>query len=205
VREWLADSRVRLAGLAAGAVALVSVVLGALTRNWLVALLIALTALLAVLVGLLVRVLIQREREDALQLGVSDSRDRRFGAAGGAGVAGGGGAVLSPEERFAGELGEVRSQLSSRGALYELPWLLLLGEGGGGKSALVAGSGLEFPAQVARRNFESTRFGSALLADQAVVLGALGLAAPRDEWRLAPSRLLAAAIALFVVVIALWP
>ena len=39
----------------------------------------------------------------------------------------------------------------------------------------------------------------------AVVLGALGLAAPRDEWRVAPSRLLAAAIALFVVVIALWP
>jgi len=184
VREWLADSRVRLAGLAAGAVALISVVLGAFTRNWLVALLIALTALLAVLVGLLVRVLIQREREDALQLGVSDSRDRRLGASSGAAA---GNAVISPEERFAGELAEVRSQLSSRGALYQLPWLLLLGEGGGGKSALIAGSGLDLAAQGARRGFEPTRFAEVVVANEAISLDSAGRffrgsERDREEW-----------------------
>ena len=184
MRDWLSDSRVRLAGLAAGAVALISLLLGALTRNWLVALLIALTALLAVLVGLLVRVLIQREREDALVLGVGDARDRRVGPAGAASAAS---AVLSPEERFAGELGEVRAQLSARGALNELPWFLLLGESGGGKSALVASSGLDLAAQGARRGFESTRFAEVVVANEAISLDTAGrffhgAERDREEW-----------------------
>jgi len=172
VREWLADARVRMAALAAGGVALVSLLLGALTRNWLVALLIALTALLAVLVGLLVRVLIQREREDQLHLGVGDARGRGGRALGGAAPAGG--AVLSPEERFAGELGEARAQLARRGGMYEVPWLLLLGESGGGKSAVVASSGLDLVAQSARRGFEPTRFAELVLANDAIALDTAG-------------------------------
>ena len=182
MREWLADTRVRIAALAAGGVALVALALGALTRNWLVALLIALTALLAVLVGLLVRVLIRREREEALQLGVSDSR-RGDPARGGAASGG----LQSAEDRFAGELGEVRAQLGSRAALYELPWFLLLGESGGGKSALLAASGLEFPVKGARRAFEATRFADVVLANEAIALDTTGRffrGAERDheEW-----------------------
>ncbi|HKC49743.1 MAG TPA: type VI secretion protein IcmF/TssM N-terminal domain-containing protein, partial [Myxococcota bacterium] len=180
---WLADTRVRIAALAAGGVAIVALALGALTRNWLVALLIALTALLAVLVGLLVRVLIRREREDALQLGVGQAA----GARGAAGPAGASGGVQSPEERFAGELGEVRAQLGSRSALYELPWFLLLGESGGGKSALLAASGLEFPVQGSRRGFEATRFAEVVLANEAVALDTSGRffrggERDREEW-----------------------
>lgn len=183
MREWLADTRVRIAALAAGGVAVVGVALGALTRNWLVALLIALTALLAVLVGLLVRVLIRREREDALQFGVSAAP----GARGADGVSGASGGVQSPEERFAGELGEVRAQLGSRSALYQLPWFLLLGESGGGKSALLAGSGLEFPVRGARRGFEATRFAEVTLANEAVAVDTSGrffrgAERDREEW-----------------------
>jgi len=174
VREWLADTRVRLAGMAAGGVALVALALGALTRNWLVALLIALTALLAVLVGLLVRVMIRREREDALQFGVGDAGRRSLAARGGAGPVPGAAGGLSPEERFAGELGEVRAQLTARGGLYEVPWLLLLGEPGAGKSALVAGSGLDLTVRGAKRGFEPTRFAELVLADQAIALDTAG-------------------------------
>jgi hypothetical protein len=184
VRAWLADTRVRIAAFAAGGVAVVSVGLGALTRNWLVALLIALTALLAVLVGLLVRVLIRREREDALQFGVGSSGAARGAASSGAAAGSG---VQSPEERFAGELGEVRAQLGSRAALYQLPWFLLLGESGGGKSALLAASGLEFPVKGSRRAFEATRFAEVVLANEAVALDTTGRffrGAERDhaEW-----------------------
>jgi len=195
LRAWLADSRVRLAALAAGGVAVVGVALGALTRNWLVALLIALTALLAVLVGLLVRVLIRREREDALQFGVSQAAGARAVGAQGGVTAGGG--VQSPEERFAGELGEVRAQLASRSALYDLPWFLLLGESGGGKSALLAGSGLEFAARGARRGFEATRFAEVTLANEAVALDTAGrffrgAERDREEWLRLLARLRAA-------------
>jgi type VI secretion system protein ImpL len=183
MRAWLADARVRMAALAAGAVALVSIALGALTRNWLVALLIALTALLAVLVGLLVRVLIQREREDALEGGVADSRVRRLPGAAAAASSG----VLSPEERFAGELDEVRAQLASRGALYDAPWLLLLGESGAGKSALVGASGLDLAARGARRGFEPTRFADVVVANEAIALDTAGRffrggERDREEW-----------------------
>ena len=177
MREWFADARVRIAALTSGAVAAIALGLGVLTRNWLVALLIALTLLLAVLVGLLVRLLLRREREDALQVGVGDARRA---SALGAGAAATG--ALSAEERFAAELDEIRAKLGrARGGP---PWWLVLGEAGAGKSALVAGSGLEFPAQVARRNFESTRFGSAILADQAVVIDTSGrFARGGEEWR----------------------
>ena len=58
--------------------------------------------------------------------------------------------------RFQEAVDGIKSDFKGRGGVYELPWLLSIGESGSGKSALLAECGLDLPAQFARRGFGKT-------------------------------------------------
>ncbi len=143
-------SRVSLLALVvAGAVA---GVLGYLTSNWVIALIIGLSILLATLLVLIVIHYVRRERESGLGEGLvdRDEADRqqqsledssRLGTLG---------------VRFQEAVDGIKSDFRTRGGVYELPWVLLIGEDGSGKSTLLAECGLDLPAQFARRGFGKT-------------------------------------------------
>ena len=56
---------------------------------------------------------------------------------------------LAIKQRMQDAIGTIKTsklgQLSGRAALYELPWYLLIGQPGAGKSTLIANAGLQFP------------------------------------------------------------
>jgi type VI protein secretion system component VasK len=114
-------------------------------RSWPLAMVIALAVVLVALVVVLLRTLFRQEREDRIERGIDD-RDRYDEAQR---LQARAGALGSLDERFRRALDEIRrSRLGAEG-LYELPWLLVLGETGAGKSEALRQSGLELPAEYA--------------------------------------------------------
>ncbi len=138
------------------------------TDNWLVIGIAVLAAVLVVLAVLLVRVLLAQERDQRRERGVADgdradrARSEASRAAAAAGVA----------EKIRDALATVRERI---GNVNELPWVLVLGEPASGKSALLAASGLDVPAEYARsRVFGPTQDVDVVLANEAIAVDVAG-------------------------------
>jgi hypothetical protein len=184
---WLPSSVRRVPVVSSLGAGLLAVSLGVWTENWLSALLIALSLLLVVLVVLLIRVLIQRERQEQLVRGLEGPRPAPGGfvqtGARAPSVA------VSLEERFRDALSEMRQHFGSREGVYELPWFLVIGDVGAGKSLLLQECGLDVPARYARRGFGPTDSCEFVLANEAIALDTPGRwfrcasDRDRDEWR----------------------
>jgi ImcF (intracellular multiplication and macrophage-killing)-related protein len=143
----------RASAVALAVAAAVSAALVYLTSNWIGALIIGLSILLAVLLVLIVMHFVRRERDSSLAEGLDDSADSARAQQSAQELA----RRSALEERFQEAVAEMRRDLRSAGRdLYDLPWLLVLGESGEGKSALLAEAGLDLPAQYARRGFGPT-------------------------------------------------
>jgi type VI protein secretion system component VasK len=134
--QWLKNPWVWIPSSAIVAVGVIAGVIGFFTRNWLLAMIAALSILLVVLVVLMVRMLVHREREERLDLGLEDEARLEKARAGAASDAAG----ADLKERFRFALSEIKSKL---GGVYELPWYLVIGGLGSGKSALLSESGLD--------------------------------------------------------------
>jgi len=179
LRSSLRDPKLRVPVLAcAGALAL-ALGLGFVTGNWLSAILVALTFFLAVVGVALLRLLIRQERNELLGSGLRErshaerpregrewddrdapqrssaqgdwgQRDPAFGLRGRPGRAVHD--VAPPEsieQQFRRVVRELRGRHRGAGGLYEIPWLMLLGPSGSGKSELIAASEFDIPAQFA--------------------------------------------------------
>ncbi len=153
--------------------------------SWLLATLIALAVVLVALVVVLLRTIFRQEREDRLARGIED-RDQQAQAQR---------AQLqqlareSLEERSRRALDEIRRSRLGPEGLYELPWLLVIGEVGAGKSEVLRQSGLDLPAEYAHLlRGGTTQNCDWWLTNQAIVLDTAGalLEASDDagrQWR----------------------
>lgn len=154
--------------------------LGYWLRSWLVAVAIGLGVLLLALLGLLLYLFVrqrraQREEEGTGEEEDEDLRRRRAEEAERASLA-------SLGERFERALEELRRSRLGRGGLYDLPWLLAIGEVEAGKSAAICESGLDLPSEYARLVSDGpTRDCDWWLANEAVVLDASGRFLEADE------------------------
>ena len=99
--------------------------------------------------------------------------------------------VAAMRERFLASLGSLRSsKLGKQGfdALYAMPWYMIVGPPGAGKTTAIANSGLEFPVnqRSAMEGMGGTRNCQWWLANEAVLLDTAGRYAvdesDRDEW-----------------------
>ena len=173
-----AGGTVVFVGLAAG----LRFVLGG---GWLVPIIVALGLALIALVIVLVVMLFRQEREQRRARGVDDQA-----------------APARPSEsearalrdklsdRFRMVMDELRGSRLGRDGVYALPWYLVIGEPGSGKSALLHESGLELPAEFARLPAPGpTRDCDFWLANEAILLDTSGRysrseeSADRSEWR----------------------
>ena len=152
MREFLGRIFSRVSALALAVAGVIAGVLGYFTSNWIIALIIGLSILLAALLVLIVVHYVRRERESGLGEGLTDRDEAdkqqqsledssRSGALG---------------VRFQEAVEGIKSDFRTRGGVYELPWVLLIGEDGSGKSTLLSECGLDLPAQFARRGFGKT-------------------------------------------------
>jgi len=152
VRELLGRIFSGAAALALVVAGAIAGALGYLTSNWLMALIIGLSILLAVLLVLIVLYYVRRERESGLGEGLTahDEAEREQQSAEDASR------LSTLTSRFQEAVDGIKSDFKGRAGVYELPWLLLIGEDGSGKSTLLAECGLDLPAQFARRGFGRT-------------------------------------------------
>jgi hypothetical protein len=179
----LSRPRAWLPLLAAAVVAAAVALIGLLSRNWFAAVIAVLCAVLVVLLVLLVRMLVRRESDERLGSGLAgdarlqaaDARDARQSAA------------ADLRSRFREALAEIRRTIDP----YDVPWFLVIGTPGSGKSALLSASGLHLPAQYARsRVFGPTPTCEFFLFNEAIALDTAGRytagegEADREEWRL---------------------
>ncbi len=86
-------------------------------------------------------------------------------------------------ERLQTALANLRKATGKRGHLYELPWYVLIGPPGSGKTTALANSGLEFPlAEGAKlQGVGGTRFCEWWLTDQAVLIDTAGRYTTQDS------------------------
>lgn len=137
----LKQPRAGIAFGVASAAALVVAIAVFVYGSWLVAVILGLLVALIALVAMLLRAVIVQEREERLDRGF-DAGDAPAGA-------------TQEMERanlgtsFRRSLAELRASRLGRDGIYELPWYLVLGECGAGKSSLIRASGLELPAEFA--------------------------------------------------------
>lgn len=125
------------------AAVLVTLGLYAIFGRWLEAILVAVVLAVIAVLLLVLRSFLAMEREERLGRGVEEH------AQGGAEEEASGAEPVTVAFRYAIE--EIRSSRLGAGGLDALPWLLVLGEPGCGKTAAVRESGLEMPAEYAAR------------------------------------------------------
>jgi len=155
------------------------VIAGIWLGNWLVAIILALLVALAQLVYFLLRNLVSSEREERLDRGYADVSAAPPPTPG-----------ADLPTRFKRSVAELRASRLGRESLYALPWYLVIGDTGAGKSALIAGSGLDLPAEFSHvAHGGATRDCEWWFTNEAVVLDTAGRyttsdADPdRQEWR----------------------
>jgi type VI secretion system protein ImpL len=155
-------------------------------RSWLVALVIALVVVLIGLVIFLLRTIFSQEREQRLERGIEE----RGAAAPAPSDAAAAGAGSGLENGFRRALAEIRSSRLGREGIYTLPWHLVLGESGSGKTEALRGSGLDLPAEHAHiRRAGPTQDCDWWLTNQSIVLDTSGRymesekGASAEEWR----------------------
>jgi hypothetical protein len=154
--------------------------------SWLVSMVVALVVVLIALVVILLRTLFAQEKEEHLGRGISDQPQFDVQQP----MAGQAATMETLDSSFARALREIRNSRLGADGLYTLPWLLVLGELGAGKSAMLRTSGLELPAEYAHIvRAGPTRDCDWWLTNQAIVLDTSGryLEADSDElsreWR----------------------
>ncbi len=156
-----------------------------LLRSWALALVIALALVLIVLVVVLLTTIFRQEREERLQAGVDDPDDLEASRRERAEEAW----REDLEARFRSATEEIRSSRLGPQGLYEVPWLLVIGETGAGKTEALRQSGLDLPAEYAHvLRGGSTRDCEWWLTNQLIVLDTSGryLEAgdeARQQWR----------------------
>lgn len=157
-----------------------AVTLGYYFDNWLLALAIGLGLLFVILlIWLAYLVLSQREsqrRDRGLEEGVDEAvAARRAREAERQ-------ALKDLENRFHRSLEELRRSRLGKGGIYDLPWLLVLGERGAGKSAALRESGLDLSSEYARLVGDGpTADCDWWLTNEAVVLDTAGDLLERDD------------------------
>jgi len=152
MREFFGAIASRASAVALAVAAAAAAALGYFTNNWLTALIIGLSILLAALLVLIVVHYVRRERESGLGEGLTgrDEADRQQQSLADSNR------LTALTDRFTEAVDGIRSDFKARAGVYELPWLLLIGEDGSGKSTLLTECGLDLPAQFARRGFGKT-------------------------------------------------
>ncbi len=164
-------SAAAIVGLAAGARAIFGV-------SWLVPILVALGVALIGLVAALVVMLFRQEKAQRRVRGVDDDEEVASRAATDAEVA----SRSRIGDRFRGMLEELRKSRLGRDGIYALPWYLVVGNPGSGKSALLHESGLELPAEFARLPAPGpTRDCDFWLANEAILLDTAGRYAQSEQ------------------------
>src|SRR5882672_7179275 len=155
------------------------IAIGFFLGHWLVPSIVSLLVLLAELVFFLLRNLISAEREERLDRGYSDVAGEPAPRPG-----------ADLPASFRRSLAELRGSRLGRDGLYALPWLLVIGPPGAGKSALLAASGLDLPAEFAHvahggatRDCDWWLTNEAILLDTAGRLSTSDSAPDRQEWR----------------------
>jgi len=138
---------------------------------WLLALIAVLGLALVAICWVVVRVYFEARRSERVEAGVGDderrlrrkTRDEQRSAR----------AWL--EQSFAHAVQELRQSRLGAGALYELPWLLVIGGTGEGKSRAIASSGLVFTDDASPSHAEGALHTARLwLANEAVVVDTAG-------------------------------
>jgi hypothetical protein len=154
--------------------------------SWLVSMVVGLAVVLIALVVILLRTLFAQEKEDHLDRGISDQQ--QFDAQ--QQLAGQSAAMETLDSSFARALREIRNSRLGADGLYTLPWVLVLGELGAGKSSMLRTSGLDLPAEYAHIvRGGPTRDCDWWLTNQAIVLDTSGRYLEADsedlsrEWR----------------------
>ncbi|HBZ69693.1 MAG TPA: hypothetical protein DEP35_08190, partial [Deltaproteobacteria bacterium] len=187
--KWLeVVSSPRVAIPAGGATVFVGLAAGLrliLGGGWLVPIIVALGLALIILVIVLVVMLFRQEREQRRARGVDEEAAKAPSASEAARAS-----QEKLSDRFRMVMDELRRSRLGREGMYELPWYLVIGEPGSGKSALLHESGLELPAEFARLPAPGpTRDCDFWLANEAILLDTAGRysrseeAADRSEWR----------------------
>ena len=144
-------------------------------RSWLVAVIVALALALIGLMVALLRTIFQQEKEERLGRGIDEHAETAPSAAA---------TAPSMQETFRRAVAEIRGSRLGTAGIETMPWILVLGEPGAGKTALLRESGLELPAEYARRiGTGATQECDWWLANQAIVLDLAGrfLQAEDDE------------------------
>lgn len=159
--------------------------IGWLTGNWLAATISVLAILLVALVIIMVRSVFQKERTDKLGRGVESRRDQARAREERSST----GSHSDVQSKFDGSVAELKRSLGGRGAVYELPWYLVFGPEGSGKSSMLLESGLELPAQYAHARvfgptdgFEFLMFNEAVAIDTSGRMFSSGAQRDRDQW-----------------------
>ena len=158
-------------------------------RSWLVAMVVALGIVLIALVVILLRTLFRQDRDDRIERGIGEQDQLAAQQQ----VAVQAGAIESLDSSFARAVREIRGSRLGAGGVDTLPWLLVLGEPGGGKSELLRNSGLELPAEYSHMMHAGpTADLDWWLTNQAIVLDTAGryLEADSEEVAAAWRRLL---------------
>lgn len=146
--------------------------IGYFTGNWLAAVIGVLSVVLVILVIVMVRSVFEKEKKDRLGRGLESrkqAKEKRTGSKPR------GGKSADAAGRFDEAVTEIRRNFGGRGAVYELPWYLVIGPNGSGKSAMLLESGLELPAQYASaRVFGPTDSFEIMLFNEAVAIDTSG-------------------------------
>jgi hypothetical protein len=181
IADWLKRPPVYWTIAIVLAAVVVMLVVYAIFGRWLEAILISVVLAVIGVLLLVLRSFLAMEREDRLGRGVEDlgAPEDEAGDEGEPVVLG-----------FRRAIEEIRGSRLAAGGLDALPWLLVLGESGGGKTAAVRESGLDLPAEYASR-VTGAPTGSVdwWLANEAIVIDLAGRYllqeddASEHEWR----------------------
>ena len=145
--------------------------------RWLDAVIIALALVIIALMVVVLRAFFSMEKEDRLERGLRDTGPQTAAQQA---------ASESVEEGFRRAVEEIQSSRLGAGGIDALPWLLVLGESGEGKTAAVRESGLELPAEYATRvSGAATQSCDWWLTNEAIILDLAGryLGCEDDETR----------------------
>lgn len=182
---FLRNPRVAIPAASVGSVAILGGGSWLIFRSWLVALVLALVIVLIVLLVVLLRTIFKQEREERLARGIEDRPAGDAIPAPKEGLAAG----SDLEGSFRRALTAIRSSRLGPEGVYALPWILVVGESGAGKSQALRDSGLELPPEYDTLPPGPTRDCDWWLTNQAVALDTTGryveseAGAGAGEWR----------------------
>jgi hypothetical protein len=159
-------------------VALTGAVRAIFGGSWIVPIIVALGVALVGVVATLVVMLFRQERAQRRVRGMDDEKEVANRSASEAQSA----SRARIEDRFRAMLEELRKSRLGRDGIYALPWYLVVGEPGSGKSALLHESGLDLPAEFARLPAPgATRDCDFWLTNEAILLDTSGRYAQSEQ------------------------